>query len=96
MIAVAHGDMFAWELLNVQYVKYVVCIVRVQVARGLEPGGLLSARKNKRHVTLQPVKSAARNTSESHNWLRWLIKWEGGGRNGEEGMRARDSCCSVD
>lgn len=95
LIGVTYGDMFAWELLNVQYVKSVVCIVRVQVARGLEPGGLLSAWKNKRHVTLQPVKSAARNTSESHNWLHWLIKWEGG-RHGEEGMRAGDSCCSVD
>lgn len=70
-----HKGVFAWEqLLNVQYVECIVCIIRVQVAGGLEPGSLLSAQKNKRQVTLQPVKSAVRNTSESHNWLHRLIK----------------------
>lgn len=73
-----------------------MCMIWVQVARGLEPGRLLSGAENKRQVTLQPVKSAVRNTSESTNWLHWLIKGREIDRNGEEGMRGRDSCCSVD
>lgn len=36
-----------------------MCMIRLQVAGGPEPGGLLSARLEKGQVTLQPVKSAA-------------------------------------
>lgn len=78
------------------HAEHVMYMIWVQVARGLEPGRLLSAPKNKRQVTLQPVKSAVRNTSESTNRLHWLIEGREIDRNGEEGMRGRDSCCSVD
>lgn len=67
-------DMFACEqLLNV----CAACRVHDSATGGpVAPSQAASpsARPERRQVTLQPVKSAARKTSESNNWLHRAIK----------------------